>query len=193
MSRIWSSSKAYRSGSKACTEPPKVTCMIIRINSLMPPKKKEYYIMSRTWSWFPGIMMTGCDHSLRLFKALFSNSTLKDPLTCQKSPRNMMPACSSKRVNTCTNKESGIFSRDAFRFSASKWTVFSTSSQVSMDELFTWRSENIIHLSQAAWAFGGFIWCTTLSAPGDCAISSTESRDCDCPFCERAISYILPL
>ena len=132
------------------------------------------------WSWLPGIMITGCVHSFRHFKTRFSNSTLSEPRTCQKSPRNIIPAWVLKVVNlylyhcmcilisymrkvwkyTWHTKHTYIHPL-TFRFTDSSWTCFKTISQVSMDELFTWRSEKIIHFLQAAWAFGGVMIFTT--------------------------------
>jgi len=59
-----------------------------------------------------------------------------------------------------------------FRFTDSSWTCFKTISQVSMEELFTWRSEKIIHFLQAAWAFGGVMIFTTEEEENRSALSS---------------------
>lgn len=91
---------------------------------------------SLTWSWLPGIMMTGWVHFRRDFSTLFNNSTLNAPRTCQKSPKKIIPP---------------------FRFFASSWTFANTSSQVSIDDPLTCKSEKITHLSQFLWGNGGSI------------------------------------
>ena len=68
--RHWSGNvaKAKERGVRECTSPPR-----------------------ESWSWLPGIIITGHLKEFRTDITLFKRSTLKVPRTCQKSPRNKTP------------------------------------------------------------------------------------------------------